>query len=75
MGNVGDNGVSSYRLHAYETQQMADATPICYLCGAARGAAVNQECRTQARRPQARRTRARHRGVTSPPEVGQKPAT
>ena len=42
MGNVSDNGVSSYRLHAYETQQLADATPICYLCGAARGAAVNQ---------------------------------
>jgi len=42
VGNVGDNGVSSYRLHAYETQQLADATPICYLCGAARGAAVNQ---------------------------------
>ena len=30
---------------------------------------------TRARRSRARRTRARHRGVTSPPEVGQKPAT
>jgi len=28
-GNVGDNSVSSYRLHASETQQVADATPIC----------------------------------------------
>jgi len=30
---------------------------------------------TRAHRSRARRTRARHRGVTSPPEVGQKPAT
>jgi len=34
MGNVGDNSVSSYRLHASETQQpsyvpVADATPVC----------------------------------------------
>jgi len=33
VGNVGDNSVSSYRLHASETQQLshvpkADATPI-----------------------------------------------
>jgi len=40
VGNVGDNSDSSYRLHASETQQlsyvpMADATPICYLCGVA----------------------------------------
>jgi len=34
MGNVGNNSdsVSSYRLHASETQQLVDATPICYLC-------------------------------------------
>ena len=32
VGNVGDNRVSSCRLHASETQQLADATPICYLC-------------------------------------------
>jgi len=37
VGNVGDNSVSSYRLHVSETQQLADATPICYLCGVARG--------------------------------------
>ena len=37
VGNVGDNSVGSYRLHASETQQLADATPICYLCGVARG--------------------------------------
>ena len=37
VGNVGDNSVSSYRLHASETQQLADATPISYLCGVARG--------------------------------------
>jgi len=36
VGNVGDNGVSSHRLHASEMQQMADATPICSLCGVAR---------------------------------------
>jgi len=36
VGNVGDNSVSSCRLHASETQQLADATPICYLCGVAR---------------------------------------
>ena len=35
VSNVGDNSVSGYCLHAYETQQlsyvpMADATPICY---------------------------------------------
>ena len=34
VGNVGDNSVSRYRLNASETQQLADATPICYLCGA-----------------------------------------
>jgi len=45
VGNVGDNSISSYRLHASEIQQlscapiipMADATPIWYLCGVARG--------------------------------------
>jgi len=40
VGNVGDNSVSSYRLYASETQQLsyvADATPICYLRGGARG--------------------------------------
>ena len=37
VGNVGDNSVSSYRLHVSETQQLADATPIRYLCGVARG--------------------------------------
>ena len=47
VGNVGDNSVSSYRLHACEKQQlsyapMADATPICCLCGVADWAAVNQ---------------------------------
>jgi len=42
VGNVGDNSVSSHRLHASETQQLADATPICYLCGVATEAAVNQ---------------------------------
>ena len=40
VDNVGDNGVSGYRLHASETQQllcpMADAKPICHLCGVAR---------------------------------------
>jgi len=35
-GNVRDNTVSSYRLHAPETQQLTDATSICYLCGVAR---------------------------------------
>jgi len=35
VGNVGDNSVSSYRQHAPETQQLADATPICNLCGVA----------------------------------------
>jgi len=34
VGNVGDNSVSRYRLNASETQQLADATPICHLCGA-----------------------------------------
>jgi len=42
VGNVGDNSVSSYRLHASETQQLADATPICYQCGVAIGASVIQ---------------------------------
>ena len=45
MGNVGDNSVSSYRLHASETQQLsylADATRIIYLCGVSIGTAVNQ---------------------------------
>jgi len=38
VSNVGDNSVSSYRLYASETQQqLADATPICYLCGVATG--------------------------------------
>jgi len=43
VGNLGVNIVSSYRLHAPETQQLSyvsmavDATPICYLCGVARG--------------------------------------
>ena len=37
VGNVGDNSVSSYRLHASETQQLASAAPICQLCGVARG--------------------------------------
>ena len=44
MGNVGDDSVSSYRLHASETllpyvvMAVADATPICsYLRGAGRG--------------------------------------
>jgi len=37
VGNAGDNSVSSYRLYASETQQLADATPICYLCAVARG--------------------------------------
>ena len=37
VGNVGDNSVSSYSLHASETQQLADGTPICYLCGVAMG--------------------------------------
>ena len=42
MGNIGDNSVTSYRLHASETQQlsyvpMADDTPFCYLCGVAVG--------------------------------------
>jgi len=37
VGNVGDNSVSSYRLHVSETQQLADATSICYLHGVARG--------------------------------------
>jgi len=41
MGNVGDNSVSSYRLNASETQQLADAPLMCYLCGVD-GAAVNQ---------------------------------
>jgi len=40
VGNIGDNSVSSYRLHVSETQQLsyvqtADATP-CRLCGVAR---------------------------------------
>ena len=45
MGNMGANSVSSYRLHASETQQLsyvADATPICYLRGVASSSAVNQ---------------------------------
>ena len=44
VGNVGNNSVSSYRLHASETQQLPyvpmavdDVTPICYWCGVARG--------------------------------------
>ena len=37
MGNVGNNSVGSYRLHAPETKQLAYATPICYLCEVARG--------------------------------------
>ena len=37
VGSVGDNSVSSYRLHAPETQQLADAAPIRFLCGVARG--------------------------------------
>ena len=37
VGNVGDNRVSSCRPHASETQQLADATPICYLCWVALG--------------------------------------
>ena len=46
VGNVGDSSVSSYRLHAFETQHLsyvpmaeavADATPICYVCGIDRG--------------------------------------
>jgi len=37
VGNVGDSSVSSYRLHASETQQLASAAPICQLCGVARG--------------------------------------
>jgi len=40
VGNVGDNSVGSYRLHASETQQLsyvADAAPICHLCRVARG--------------------------------------
>jgi len=36
VGNVGDNSVSSYRLHASETQQLTDAMPICYMYGVAR---------------------------------------
>ena len=36
MGNVGDNSVDSYHLHASETQQLADTTPVCYLCGVSR---------------------------------------
>ena len=31
MGNVGDNGVSSYLLHLKHNSYRADATPICYL--------------------------------------------
>ena len=31
VGNVGDNSVSGYRLHASETEQWDDATHICYL--------------------------------------------
>jgi len=37
MGNAGDNRVRKYRLRASKTQQLADVTPICYLCGVARG--------------------------------------
>jgi len=37
VGNVGDNSVSSYRLHVSETQQLASAAPICQLCGVVRG--------------------------------------
>jgi len=37
MGNVGDNSVSSCRLHSSETQQLAYDTLICYLCGVAIG--------------------------------------
>jgi len=37
VGNVGDNSVSSCRQDASETQQLADASPICYLCGVAKG--------------------------------------
>ena len=43
VGNVGDNSVDSYRVHAYKRQQplyvpiaVTDATHICYLCGVAR---------------------------------------
>jgi len=35
VGNVGDNSVSSYRLRASETQQLAHATPRVELLGAA----------------------------------------
>jgi len=42
VGNVGDNSVSSYRLHASESRQLADATTIFLMCGVAREAAVNQ---------------------------------
>jgi len=37
MGNAGDNRVRKYRLRASKTQQLADVTPICYLCAVARG--------------------------------------
>jgi len=40
VGNVGDNRISSYRLHACETPKLA--TTHCYLCGVDTGAAVNQ---------------------------------
>jgi len=42
VGNVGDNSVGSDHLHASETQQlslarMANAAPICYVCGVGMG--------------------------------------
>ena len=37
VGNVDDNSVRSYRLHASETQQLVDATRMCCLGGVARG--------------------------------------
>ena len=37
MGNVGDNSVSSYRLHASQTQQLADANPSVIYRGVDRG--------------------------------------
>jgi len=42
VGNVGDNSVTSYRLHASETQQLAhDANPSV-ICVELLGAAVSQ---------------------------------
>jgi len=46
VGNVGDNSVSIYRLHASETQQLADATPICYLYGVSSGQPSTSDGRT-----------------------------